>query len=892
VRRWFAAVLGIALAMPMGAVAADTLTIAYGKTIDVPVAGATSAYPVNPTVAQAGIVGGAVEIRGIGAGSTSIIVVTRTGSQTLTVTVTTPKLSVALGVDPGSGGDDPNAIEGGSYEGSYDSGAGQVTNSIEMHQRQGSSFRRLQLITATYTTPGTAQSTGIPLVSYEVGGPGHDVIYLDDLISMSPLTYENALVRGIHISDGPWIFHAGASSVAAFDSFFVPTDPQWTAGVSRIFKLSRTSDLQANFYDIVNSNDANTFTTVNGGLLGSFLYTYHPQPRFIVQAEVGLSHAVGFDASTTYDDDRQHLDASILDKPQTFASLASNVQQGLFGTLDYSRMFSDALSVNGNVQKSDYTLPSFREDSLTATGNGNYRLNKVWTATAGIQYSAFDSVFPTAFNIRTFGVPLGLQYASGHYTAGVSYQPTTDFEGTFATGYGANAGVAYGPFQASGFFNHNVDIPTVSSIFSEQPGLQAALQQAGIDVTNPAQLAAVLNNAALLASLGFSGLKFDVAPARNDIGFNAAWSGPQRRQLVTFNYLSSNADLTQGAFDFRLATLNYLRRISGGNEVEASMTLLKATETSGTSTTQSNQPSFGITVRHRFSGVPELLFPTKRGSIEGYVFRDDDSAGRYSSSDPGLSGVEVTLDSEHSTRTDASGHYSFSGVSFGQHVVAAQVKSDKPFFFTTASPADATINSTVNFGVNYVSGKVFGYVTNDAGAGIGGVVVQMEGSTKTATTEEDGRFVFDGVPQGPHVVAASADSFPTGYDLSKFSPVNVMVDANAPWPIAISARALRSVSGTVMTFDPKKEALVPASGVEVSIGRLGLTEKTDEQGAYAFRDLPAGTFTVQVDGGNADERRNVVLPAEPTTLTGIDFRVTQEQLKPLRQRSRRGRTTR
>ncbi len=870
-KRVLAAILGIALVMPLGAAAQSMLTIAYGKSIDVPVAGATSAYPVNPTIAQVGVADGNVEIRGIGAGMTSIIVVTLTGSQTLDVTVTAPQLAVAFGVNPSDDGGAAAAIEGGSYEGSYNSGAGQVTNAIEMHDRQGDSFRRFNLITATYASPGTAQTTGIPLISYEVGGPGHDVIYLDDIVNMSPLTFENALVRGFHISDGPWIFHAGASSVAQFDTLFVPTEPQWTAGISRIFKLSPSSNLQANVYDIVNSKDAQT--TVSGGVLGSLLYTYQPQPHFIVQAEVGVSHGIGFDASTAFDDSKQHLDATFVDKPAEYATLASNAQQGLFATVNYDRTFNDALNFNGGLQQSNYDLPEFREDSLTTQGNLNYRLSKVLTLNGGLQYSAFESFTPTSFNVRTLSAPLGIQYTAGHYTAGVSYQPTSDFSGTLANGYGANAGVAFGPFSASGFANHNVDIPTVSSIFSEAPGLQEALQQAGIDVTNPAQLAAVLNNAALLASLGFAGLKFDVAPARNDIGFNAAWSGAQRRQLITLNYLSSDADLTQGAFDFKLATLTYLRKLGSDTEAEASVSVLKTTETTGAVTAQTNQPSYGLIVRHRFAGVPELLFPTKRGSIGGYVFRDDDSAGHYASGDPGLAGVEVTLDGEHTTRTDASGHYAFAGVPFGDHIVAAQVKTEKPFYFTTDSPASAKINSTVNFGVNYVSGKIFGYVTNDAGAGIAGVVVLLEGTNQTATTEADGRFVLEGVPQGHYKVEASAESLPTGYDLSNFTPVGVDVSASAPWPVAISARALRSVSGSVMKFDPKRQRLIPAAGIEVSIPQLKLKVTTDENGAYALRDLPAGSYVVQVDGGTANERRTVTLPSDPTTLTGIDFRV-------------------
>jgi hypothetical protein len=206
------------------------------------------------------------------------------------------------------------------------------------------------------------------------------------------------------------------------------------------------------------------------------------------------------------------------------------------------------------------------------------------------------------------------------------------------------------------------------------------------------------------------------------------------------------------------------------------------------------------------------------------------------------------------------------------------VKSDKPFYYTTDSPANTQMNGTVNFGVNYVTGKIFGYVTNDAGEGVPGVVVQVQGSSKSATSEQDGRFVLDGVPPGKYLVTASPDSFPDGYDLASFTPVSVTVAANAPWPVSMSARALRSITGSVMTFDAAKQRLVAAAGVDVTIPKLGLTVKTDENGAYALRDLPAGSYTVQVDGGGPDERRTVTMPADPTNLTGIDFRVTLEEL--------------
>jgi Carboxypeptidase regulatory-like domain/SdrD B-like domain len=904
-KRLAAVLLACAMFAPGGAVAQSMLTVAYDKTITLNVPGATSAYAVNPLVAEAGVTDGAVQIRGTGGGTTTVVVVTPGGTQTVTVTVTVPALSAALGAaGAGAGGAGPGAgAEGGYYLGGYNSGAGQVTNAISLHDRQGQTSRQLTLVAATYVSPansdvpGSTSGTGFPLVSYTVSRPGESVTYLDQSVNTSPLTFNSALVRGIHIQDGQWIFHAGASSIAGFGQYFVLTDPQWMAGVTRGFILSRSSSLAANIYDIVNPRDSTQFNAP-GGVLGTLLYTYHPQPHFIVQAEAGLSHAVGFSGSAVYDDKATHVDASLVDKPPTFASLATDNQQGVIGTFDYSRAFNAALDVDAGAQRTDYTLPAFREDSQTAQGTVNYRLNSNLTLSGGGIYSDIDSTFPIAFQQRTLSFPFTLGFSTRHFNASLLYQPTSDFSGTLATGYGATIGTNQGPFSLSGFYNHNVDIPAVSSIFSQVPGLQAALEQAGINVNDPSQLAALLDNAALLASLGFKGLTIDIAPAQNVFGLNAAWTQPKSaRQQFNLNFVGSNSQLSNGGLNFRIATFGYSRRLSVADDLNASVSWFDTTNTSSlydpaaaastSFASHSSQITYGVQIRHRFGSVPAFLFPSRRGTIDGYVFQDDDASGRFDKGDAGLGNVEVVLDGNRTARTDASGHYSFGGVPYGTHQVAPNVTGSKPFYFTTDSPATATIGSKVDFGVSFVQGKIFGYVTNDAGQGLGGVDVQISGLNKHVTTEEDGRFIVAGVPAGHYTVSVGAESLPAGYDLSSASPAPVTVSASAPWPVNLSVKALRSITGTVSDYNPALGTLKPAIGITVAIPKLGISATTDANGVYTLRDLPAGTYAIEVDGGTESERQTVVMPSDPTTMTGINFRVTVRQAD--RARLRQGR---
>ncbi|MGB8796585.1 MAG: carboxypeptidase regulatory-like domain-containing protein, partial [Candidatus Aquilonibacter sp.] len=94
-----------------------------------------------------------------------------------------------------------------------------------------------------------------------------------------------------------------------------------------------------------------------------------------------------------------------------------------------------------------------------------------------------------------------------------------------------------------------------------------------------------------------------------------------------------------------------------------------------------------------------------------------------------------------------------------------------------------------------------------------------------------------------------------------------------PKPLNLSVRALRSVSGTVTMFDPRRAKLAPAAGIEVSIPQLDIVSKTDSNGVYALRNLPPGTYTIVVGRGTSVQRRAIALPPDPTILTGIDFRV-------------------
>src|SRR5476651_195811 len=138
------------------------LSVGYQKTVQRPVAGATAAYSLDSSIADATAANGVVEIVGKAPGSTNIVIVTPAGAQTLAVIVPVPPSVVPPGFEPpehqGSG-------ENGTYEFRYNSDPSQVTNSIELKRTEGKSFTRMQVINANLFSAGdSTSSVGFPFL--------------------------------------------------------------------------------------------------------------------------------------------------------------------------------------------------------------------------------------------------------------------------------------------------------------------------------------------------------------------------------------------------------------------------------------------------------------------------------------------------------------------------------------------------------------------------------------------------------------------------------------------------------------------------------------------------------------------------------------------------------
>lgn len=848
------------------------LSVGYQKRIEISLTGATAAYSLDPSVAEASATNGIIEILGKAPGKANIVIVTQSGVQTLAVTVPVPPPLLPPGFEP------PEAEhngESGSYEFRYNSDPSQITNSVEMRRTQGQSFERFELINANlFSANGSTSAVGFPFLSYEIGRPKRDITFLDENVTNSPFTLDGYMVRGFHYRQGDWQFHGGFSSIATFQGLFLATDREYAVGGSRTFRLDNNDSVQGNLYYFRNPD---SLAGVSGnGLTATVVFRYLNKDKAHFLTEWGFSHGIGLAMNGGYNDEKTQIVGSFRSQSRSFASLAIDNQHGTFSSLTVARKLNSRLYADVDLNQSDFNLPILQQNSLVGGGLLTFKLNRNFSLTSGSSYSTFQSKVPLGPQITTINVPAGIDFSSRHFGSGFQYQRTTNFDGSGGNDYAVNVRGAAGEFHGTAFFRHDVEVPTVAAIFALVPGLQDALDRAGIVASTPDQLAELLRNSALLATLGFSTpFTVNLAPSRDDYGASLTWMGRDNaHRQVDLSYFDSNTDLIQGSFRLATASVSYAQRLNAANQIVGSAALVH-TANSGIAETK---PLFSLSLRHHFYSVPSFILPGRHGMIEGHVFRDDESSGLFGPGHEPLAGVKILLDGERATHSDAQGYYSFKHVPYGMHRVEAKFESSDPFFYTTDSPATADINSTIDFGINFAKGQIFGFLVNDAGAGIIGVTVQLKGEkfTRRAETGGNGKFAFPGLPAGTYTISTLPESYPPGYSLQGIEPQQVTLAAGRPGKLQFTVKALRSISGKVLVYDKTLLKPVPVSGARVKLQGTSFETTTAANGAYLFRNLPAGTFVVNAEYQGKKAASAVTLPSEPASLRSIDLTLGSE----------------
>ncbi|HEX3259364.1 MAG TPA: DHA2 family efflux MFS transporter permease subunit [Pseudonocardia sp.] len=222
-------------------------------------------------------------------------------------------------------------------------------------------------------------------------------------------------------------------------------------------------------------------------------------------------------------------------------------------------------------------------------------------------------------------------------------------------------------------------------------------------------------------------------------------------------------------------------------------------------------------------------------------------AGRATRADgKGLPTVTVTVadpagHQEARTTTDAEGRYAVALRSAGTYLVVAAAGAYQPHAALVVVGPDAVTRHDVTLaGTSGVHGLVRHGGEPVAGAAV--TLIDAHGDVAAVgVTDGSGRYRLAGVPDGAYTLtAASAGHQPSAS--SVWLDVGITVERNLELPQRARLVGTVTAESSGRPVEEATATLVDAGGVVVG------TAVTDAEGAFAFADLPAGTYTLTARG--------------------------------------------
>ena len=300
-----------------------------------------------------------------------------------------------------------------------------------------------------------------------------------------------------------------------------------------------------------------------------------------------------------------------------------------------------------------------------------------------------------------------------------------------------------------------------------------------------------------------------------------------------------------------------------------------------------NSSSASITVKHRLSGK---------------VYYDANESSSFDNGEDPFKDITVELIGADgsvvaTTKTDADGNYSFTGLDAGTYTVKITKAGEIAELTQTEDPdgtkdnasgaitlnADNPVRENVNFGYikkHAISGNVYldqnrDKTKNTGDIDLSGVTVKLldkDGNVVgTTTTDKDGNYSFTGLNDGTYTVQVDktgplADKEqtedPSGKTDSRSQAITFtrtdpdVTNVNFGYADNYSIHGLVYRDGDRNETHGATEKGYANQTVELrdKDGKVVATTTTDENGAYSFEKLPAGDYTVKVfkDGALTD----------------------------------------
>jgi hypothetical protein len=174
------------------------------------------------------------------------------------------------------------------------------------------------------------------------------------------------------------------------------------------------------------------------------------------------------------------------------------------------------------------------------------------------------------------------------------------------------------------------------------------------------------------------------------------------------------------------------------------------------------------------------------GSVQGLVMEKSLAGTRPAAN------VGVSLDLYRSAVTDASGHYTFSDVPEGSHVVGLDM-DQLPIEYEPGPQATARVTMEPralvrsDFSVVRLT-RLVGKITAPPDRRVDSVVIRLAGTNRYTTPDEDGQFSFYNLREGPYMITIDLQTIPDDTLLSTPASLQVSTSDENESPAAIEFR--------------------------------------------------------------------------------------------------------
>lgn len=457
-----------------------------------------------------------------------------------------------------------------------------------------------------------------------------------------------------------------------------------------------------------------------------------------------------------------------------------------------------------------------------------------------------------------------------------------------------------GRWSGTAYVNYTRNTPSLASLIVRSPQLLPPVLRRAYE-HDPARF--LIENSATLASL-LPGVELPQTRSF-DLGFRL--QGAFSRYNWTSEMRYSAGEILARQTRRLSTTLNLGIRLDAANSLQVGGSRSLILNAPG-SNTPGSQATFTVSYIHRFgTGGGDgfqfsKLFGLDRGNVQGRAFFDQNGNGEDDLGEPGVAGMKVQLDHDHSVTTDEHGQFRFTSVTPGEYNVVltsndlgvrlrASTTTEHHVFLSPRQTIKISYGLT-NFGS--VGGQIFndlshgGEKTKKNAPGVAGVRISLRSlksntSEFSQTVDASGAYSFRNLAPGSYTLEIDPVTVPPDFRLPREPSWNVVVEPLQAFYLDIALAAQRAVSGVVFVdkdgdgkFDSQKDEAV--EGARVITGRTEVT--TGRDGAYILRGLPAGRIELRAILPRLGAESRVItveLGPEPITRRGVHIAVAQKK---------------